>query len=112
MASTLDVISGGRLEFGLGSGWASVEREAYGIPFEKPAVRVRKLREAMRIIRLMWSEEKATYHGKYFSVDGAVNNPKPLQRPHPPIWVGGGGEGLTLKAIADLADGRNFISMS
>jgi F420-dependent oxidoreductase-like protein len=112
MASTLDVISGGRLEFGIGSGWASVEHEAYGIPFEKPATRVRKLREAIRIIRLMWSEEKATYHGKYFSVDGAVNNPKPLQRPHPTIWVGGGGEGLTLRAIAELADGCNFISLS
>jgi F420-dependent oxidoreductase-like protein len=112
MASTLDVISGGRLEFGIGSGWASVEHAAYGIPFEKAAVRVRKLREAIRIIRLMWSVEKATYHGKYFSVEEAVNNPKPVQQPHPPIWVGGGGEALTLKAIAELADGCNFISLS
>jgi len=112
MASTLDVISGGRLEFGIGSGWASVEHEAYGIPFERPVVRIRKLREAVRIIRLMWAEEKATYHGKYFTVDGAINNPKPLQKPHPPIWIGGGGEKLTLRAIAELADGCNFISIS
>ena len=112
MASTLDVISGGRVEFGIGAGWASVEHAAYGIPFEKPAVRVAKLREAIRIVKRMWTEDKATYKGKYYTVMDAVCNPKPVQKPHPPIWVGGGGEKLTLRVVAELANGCNFISLS
>jgi alkanesulfonate monooxygenase SsuD/methylene tetrahydromethanopterin reductase-like flavin-dependent oxidoreductase (luciferase family) len=112
MASTLDVISEGRLEFGIGAGWAGVEHEAYGFPFDKPAIRVGRLRESVKIIRSMWTEGKTSYHGKYYDIEGAVNNPKPIQKPHPPIWIGGGGEELTLKAIAELADGCNFIGLS
>ena len=112
MASTLDVISNGRLEFGIGAGWAGVEHEAYGFPFDKPAIRIGRLRESVKIIRSMWTEEKTSFHGKYYDIEGAVNNPKPIQKPHPPIWIGGGGEGLTLKAIAELADGCNFIGLS
>jgi alkanesulfonate monooxygenase SsuD/methylene tetrahydromethanopterin reductase-like flavin-dependent oxidoreductase (luciferase family) len=112
MASTLDVISGGRLEFGIGAGWAEVEHKAYGFPFDKPATRIGRLREAVKIIKSMWIEEKTSFHGKYYDIEGAVNNPKPIQKPHPPIWIGGGGEELTLKAIAELADGCNFIGLS
>ncbi|MCJ7455187.1 LLM class F420-dependent oxidoreductase [Candidatus Bathyarchaeota archaeon] len=104
MAATLDVISGGRLEFGIGAGWYEHEYQAYGYRFESPSVRIRQLREAVQIIRKMWTEEKATFHGKYFSVDGAINSPKPIQKPHPPIMIGGNGEKLTLKAVARLAD--------
>ena len=112
MASTLDVISNGRLEFGIGAGWAGVEHEAYGFPFDKPAIRIGRLRESVKIIRSMWTEEKTSFHGKYYDIEDAVNNPKPVQKPHPPIWIGGGGEGLTLKVIAELADGCNFIGLS
>lgn len=104
MAATLDVISGGRLEFGIGAGWYEHEYQAYGYRFESPSVRIRQLREAVQIIRRMWTEEKATFHGKYFSVDGAINSPKPIQKPHPPIMIGGNGEKLALKAVARLAD--------
>lgn len=112
MASTLDVISNGRLEFGIGAGWAGVEHAAYGFPFEKPAVRVAKLREAVKIVKKMWLEDKASFEGKYYRIKDAVNNPKPVQKPHPPIWIGGGGEQLTLRVVAELADGCNFISLS
>jgi F420-dependent oxidoreductase-like protein len=104
MAATLDVISGGRLEFGIGAGWYEHEYQAYGYRFESPSVRIRQMREAVHIIRKMWTEEKATFHGKYFSVDGAISSPKPIQKPHPPIMIGGNGEKLTLKAVARLAD--------
>lgn len=108
MAATFDVISKGRLEFGIGAGWYKNEYGAYGYPFESPYVRVRQLREAVQIIRRMWTEEKATLHGKYFSVDAAFNNPKPVQKPYPPIMIGGSGEKLTLKVVAQLADRSNF----
>ncbi len=104
MAATLDVISGGRLEFGIGAGWYEQEYRAYGYHFDKPSTRIRQLREAVQIIRKMWTEESTTFQGKYFSVDGAINNPKPIQKPHPPIMIGGNGEKLTLKAVAEFAD--------
>jgi len=112
MASTLDVISHGRLDFGIGAGWAEAEYKAYGYTFDKPAIRIAKLRDTLRIIKKMWIEEKATYKGRYYTITDAINNPKPLQKPHPPIWVGGGGEQLTLKVTAELADGCNFISLT
>lgn len=112
MASTLDVISHGRLEFGIGAGWAGTEHVAYGIPFDKPEIRVAKLKETIKIVKKMWTEDKASFEGKYYTIKDAVNNPKPIQKPHPPIWIGGGGEKLTLKVTAELADGCNFISLS
>lgn len=112
MTSTLDVISHGRLNLGIGAGWAGVEHAAYGFPFNKPAVRVAKLREAVKIVKKMWTEDKASFKGKYYVIREAVNNPKPVQKPHPPIWIGGGGEKLTLKAVAELADGCNFIGLT
>lgn len=112
MSSTLDVISQGRLEFGIGAGWAGIEHAAYGFPFDKPAVRVAKMREAIQIVKKMWTEEKASFQGRYYRIQEAVNNPKPVQKPYPPIWIGGGGEQLTLKAVAELANGCNFIGLS
>lgn len=108
MAATFDVISNGRLEFGVGAGWYEQEYTAYGIPFPKPSVRIGMLREAVQIIKKMWTEEKATFHGKYYSIQEAINSPKPLQKPHPPILIGGGGEQLTLKVVARFADKCNF----
>jgi F420-dependent oxidoreductase-like protein len=108
MAASLDVISNGRLEFGIGAGWYEGEYKSYGYRFESPAVRVRQLREAVQIIKKMWTEEKATFQGKYFTVDSAVNSPKPVQKPHPPIIIAGSGEKLMLKVVAHFADRSNL----
>jgi len=108
MAASLDVISKGRLEFGIGAGWYEGEYKSYGYRFESASVRVRQLREAVQIIKKMWTEEKATFHGKYFTVDGAINSPKPIQKPHPPIIIAGSGEQLMLKVVAQLADRSNL----
>src|SRR3990172_6336638 len=88
MAAAVDVISGGRLEFGVGTGWKEVEYKAYGIPFPPAGVRVGQLVDTLEIVRAMWTQERATYHGRYYSVEDAVCAPRPLQRPHPPILIG------------------------
>jgi F420-dependent oxidoreductase-like protein len=104
MAATLDNISNGRLEFGIGAGVQKDEHNAYGIPFPKPSDRIDRMKEAVEIIKKMWTEEKANYHGKYYTVNDAVCLPKPRQKPHPPITIGGGGEKLTMKVAAQYAD--------
>ena len=104
MAATFDVISGGRLELGIGAGVQRSEHVAYGIPFPKLNARIRRLKEAVEIIRKMWTEEKASYCGKYYRLKEAVCEPKPLQKPHPPITIGGSGEKLTLQVTAQYAD--------
>jgi F420-dependent oxidoreductase-like protein len=108
MAATLDVISNGRLEFGIGAGWKENEYLAYGFPFPKPAVRIAQLKEAVVIIKKMWTEEKPSYKGKYYEIKEALCEPKPVQKPHPPIWIGGSGEKLLLRVVAELADGCNW----
>jgi len=104
MAATLDVISGGRLIFGYGAGWHEREYQAYGIPFPKPSIRVKQMKEGLKIIKRLWTEkEGVTYKGKYYGVQGAVCEPKPLQKPHPPIMVGAW-KPLMLEAVAELAN--------
>jgi alkanesulfonate monooxygenase SsuD/methylene tetrahydromethanopterin reductase-like flavin-dependent oxidoreductase (luciferase family) len=88
MAATLDVISDGRLELGMGAGWYKPEADAYGMPFPKASVRIAMLQEALEVIKKMWSEEKPIFQGKYYSINGASCNPKSIQKPHPPIWLG------------------------
>lgn len=107
MAATLDVISNGRLEFGIGAGVCEREHRAYGIPFEDPLGRIDRLREAVHIIKMMWAGDKCTHKGKYYTVEEAVINPGPVQKPHPTLWVGGIGKRL-LKVVAECADGCNF----
>ncbi len=107
MAATLDVISNGRLNFGIGAGWDEAECTAYGIPFPSSINRVKRLREAIKIIKKMWTEDKATYIGQYYHIKDAICKPKPIQKPHPPIWIGGKGR-LMLKLAAEEADGINF----
>lgn len=108
MASTLDVISNGRLEFGIGAGWYESEYEAYGIPFPKVSIRIKQLREAIQVIKKMWTEDEATFTGDYYRLKNAICDPKPVQQPHPPIWVAGLGEKLTLRIVAEFANGCNF----
>ena len=108
MTATVDVISGGRLDWGIGAGWYDQEYRAYGYDYPSNADRIRMLRETVEIVRLMWSEPEATYEGRHFSVQGAQCDPKPVQDPNPPVWIGGGGEQLTLRVVARHADYSNF----
>ena len=108
ITSTIDVISGGRLDWGIGAGWYDSEYAAYGYDFPPAADRIRMLRETVEIVKLMWTEPDATYEGRHFSVRGAQCDPKPLQDPMPPIWIGGGGEQLTLRVVARHATHSNF----
>jgi len=108
MGATLDVISNGRLNLGIGAGWYKLEYDAYGIPFPKASVRIAQLREAVQIIKKMWTEDEPSFHGQYYTIDKAINSPKPIQKPHPPILIGGAGKKLTLRVVAELADRCNF----
>jgi F420-dependent oxidoreductase-like protein len=108
MASTVDVLSHGRLNFGIGAGWYEHEYKAYGYEFPDGPTRLRYLRDALRIIRAMWTEEEATVEGKYLHVNGAINQPKGVQKPHIPLLIGGAGEQVTLKLVAQYADACNI----
>ena len=108
MAAGVDQISRGRLTFGIGAGWFETEYKQYGWEFPpRPAVRIRQMEEAVRLIRAMWTEKRTTFQGKYFQAQDAILEPKPVQKPHPPIMIGGGGEQLTLRAVARLAQACN-----
>jgi len=104
MASTVDNISNGRLDLGIGAGVQKNEHDAYGFPYKSSKVRIERLDEAVEIIRKLWTEEKTIYNGKHYTIKDAVCEPKPVQNPHPPIIIGGGGEKLTLKVTARHAD--------
>ena len=108
MASCIDVISRGRLILGIGAGWYQHEYEAYGYEYPDTPERLRMLREALQVIKAMWTQERAEYQGSYYHVRGAINEPKPVQKPHPPILIGGGGEKVTLKLVAQYGDACNF----
>ena len=110
-AATLDVLSNGRLEFGIGAGCQEAEHLAYGFGFPKPSVRIERLGEALEVITRLWTQEKANYQGKHYTLKDAVCEPKPLQKPHPPITVGGSGEKLTLKVTAKYADRFDWGSL-
>jgi F420-dependent oxidoreductase-like protein len=108
ITSSLDVISGGRLEWGVGAGWYWHEYEAYCYEFAENKVRIGMLREAVEIVKAMWRDADTDYDGRYYTVKGAQCDPKPVQQPHPPVWIGGGGEQLTLRVVARHADKSNF----
>ena len=108
ITSTIDVISGGRLDWGIGAGWYENEYRGYGYEFPKPADRIGMLRESVEIVKSMWTNTETSYDGKYYKMVRANCDPKPLQRPNPPIWIGGGGEQLTLRVVAEHADCSNF----
>jgi len=106
MAASLDHVSGGRLNYGIGAGWKEVEYDAYGYRFPAAGRRIRQLDEAVEIAKKMWSQPKATYMGRYYSVRDALCMPKPVQDPLP-IWIGGTGT-KTLMVAARHADAVNF----
>jgi alkanesulfonate monooxygenase SsuD/methylene tetrahydromethanopterin reductase-like flavin-dependent oxidoreductase (luciferase family) len=104
MAVTLDHVSGGRLDLGLGSGSWAPDFEKYGIPFPGPAERAGRLDEALTVLRLLFAEPAPSFDGRWYRLDGAPSLPRPVQRPHPPIHVGGAGERRTLPVVARHAD--------
>ena len=107
MASTVDVMSHGRLDFGIGAGWYEHEYKAYGYPYPDAPERLRYLREAVQVILAMWTQGEAVYDGKYYHLQGAINQPKGVQKPHIPLLIGGGGEKVTLKLVAQYGDACN-----
>ena len=108
VASTIDAMSGGRLEFAIGAGWYDQEYKAYGYEYPSAGVRLKMLEEALQIYIAMNTEDKATFKGDYYAIENAINQPKPLQKPYPPLWVCGGGEKVTLKLLAKYGDYGNW----
>src|SRR5260370_24881042 len=108
MASTVDVLSHGRLVCGLGAGWYEHEYRAYGYPYPGTGERLPRLHEAIQVILAMWTQDEATFEGQYYHVRGAINSPKGAQKPHIPLLIGGGGEKVTLKLVAQYADACNI----
>lgn len=107
MAVAVDHITGGRLDFGIGAGWHADEHRAYGIEFPSPGVRVAMLDEALTVIRRLWTEDSVTFDGEFFHLTDALCEPKPVQRPHPPIVIGGSKPKM-LRVIARHADEWNM----
>jgi F420-dependent oxidoreductase-like protein len=105
--TTIDHISNGRLEVGLGSGWMEQEYRANGYEFPSIGTRLRQLEESLQIMKAMFTENRATFKGRYYAVTDAPNNPKPVQKPHPPIMIGGAGEKVMLRLVAKYADRWN-----
>jgi F420-dependent oxidoreductase-like protein len=110
IAATIDHVSRGRLELGLGAGWWQMEHEEYGIPFYTTGRRIRAAGEAAKILKLLWTEHRANFSGRYYTITDALCEPKPVQQPLP-LWIGGMGEQLTLKVVAETADGWNTFLM-
>jgi F420-dependent oxidoreductase-like protein len=108
IAASVDLISRGRVTLGIGAGWNEAEYKQYGWEFPpRPATRIRQMEEAVRLILQMWTEPRTTFHGRYFHAEDAILEPKPVQKPRPPVMIAGGGEQMTLRAVARLADACN-----
>ncbi len=105
--TTIDHISNGRLEIGLGSGWMEQEYRAYGYEFPPIGTRLRQLEEGLQVLKAMFTENRASFKGRYYTIADAPNNPKPVQQPHPPIMIGGAGEKVMLRLVARYADRWN-----
>ena len=105
--TTIDHISGGRLEIGYGAGWMDKEYKAYGYEFPSMGTRLKMFEEGLHIMKLMFTEKRATFKGRHYQIEEAICNPKPVQQPHPPITIGGSGEKIMLKLVAKFADRWN-----
>ena len=107
MLTTLDHVSNGRLEVGIGAGWLAEEYAGYGYEFPGIGTRLKQLEESLQILKAMFTEPRANFKGRFYSVSDAANSPKPVQKPHPPITVGGSGEKVMLRLVARYADRWN-----
>ena len=112
IAVTVDHLSGGRLEMGMGAAWNEPEFVMLGLPFPSAADRIRMLDESLRVLKLLWTEPRASFAGRFYQLTDAIAEPKPVQRPHPPIWVGGSGPKRTLRVVARHADVWNATARS
>jgi F420-dependent oxidoreductase-like protein len=109
MASSVDVLSHGRLTFGIGSGWYEPDYVGYGYEFGTAGGRLKQLAESVQIIRSLWTEDKTTFEGEYYTVQDAINQPKGVQTPHIPLMIAGAGEKVTLKLVARYGDACNVM---
>lgn len=110
IAASVDLISRGRLTLGIGAGFFEEEYRQYGWEFPpRPATRIRQMEEAVQLILKMWTEPRTTFHGRYFHVEDAILEPKPVQNPRPPVMIAGAGEQMTLRVVARLADACNLV---
>jgi F420-dependent oxidoreductase-like protein len=112
IAATVDIVSNGRLDLGIGAGWNEYEHASMGIPLYAPGERIRRLDEACQIIKQLYSQHLTTFAGRYYQLKEARREPKPLQKPHPPFVIGGSGEQLTLRVVAKHANIWNFAGGS
>ena len=108
VAATIDVISGGRVEMGIGGGWYEHEWEAYGYGFPRAGIRLARLDEGVQVMRQLWAEGRASLDGEHYRIDGAICRPLPIQNGGPPLWIAGGGEKKTLRTAARYAAYTNF----
>jgi F420-dependent oxidoreductase-like protein len=111
IVTTLDVLSRGRAMLGIGAAWYDREHAGLGVPFPPTAERFERLEETLQISRQLWSDEDGAYDGKHFQLAETVCVPPPVQRPHPPVLIGGGGERKTLRLVAQYADAYNIFPL-
>jgi F420-dependent oxidoreductase-like protein len=111
IAATIDHVSNGRLELGIGAGWYEMEHQEYGIPFYTVGRRIRMLGETAKILPKLWTQERTDFKGRYYTISNASCEPKPVQQPSIPLWVGGAGEKMTLRVVAESADGWNTFML-
>ncbi|MEZ4707794.1 MAG: LLM class F420-dependent oxidoreductase [Caldilineaceae bacterium] len=110
IAATVDIVSNGRLDIGIGAGWNEYEHASMGIPLYKPGERIRRLDESCQMMKQLFTQELTTFDGRYYQLKDARREPKPVQKPHPPFLIGGSGEQLTLRVAAKHADIWNFVA--
>ena len=110
IVTTLDVISGGRVDVGLGAGWFEQEHQQYGLPLPPIGERMRRLEEACRVLKALWTEKRATLDGVYYQLREAIHEPKPVQKPHPPLVIGTRGERVGLRIVAQHAQAWNMAN--
>jgi F420-dependent oxidoreductase-like protein len=109
-ATTLDVLSHGRSYLGIGAAWNEQEHKGLGVPFPPVSERFERLEETLKIIHQMWSGNEEPFNGKYYHLERLLNSPQPVQKPHPPILIGGTGERKTLRLVAQYADACNLFA--
>ena len=108
MAASVDAMSGGRLDVGIGAGWSVGEFRGYGYDYPSDGDRLDMLEETAQILIEMWTKDVASFTGKHYRLDGAITRPRPIQQPYPPLWIAGGGEKRTLRIVAEYGDFANF----